>query len=95
MKHFFQRDRSIKIDPAGLGAIIGVSVMSSIFIGMRICDYYAKQKQKQLLRSKAKHTPIPTPSLQGKKQSMKRQWKMKDLKLPQSFVLDNLSIRKF
>jgi len=95
---FFRGIEVSKIDPAGLGAIIGISVMASIFLGSKLCDYLKHTKMKQGIHSEAKHTPIPTPSLQGKKQSilvMKRQWKMKDLKLPQSFVLDNLSIRKF
>jgi hypothetical protein len=84
------------MDPAGVGAIIGISVIASIFLGQRVCDYQTKRKMKQASRNEAHRNPLA--SLKEEKQSIlviKRQWKMKDLKLPPSFILHNLSIRKF
>jgi hypothetical protein len=84
------------MDPAGLGAIIGISIIVSIFLGQRVCDYQTNRKIKQASHNEARQTPLA--SLKEEKQPIlvsKRQWKMKDLKLPKSFILDNLTIRKF
>ena len=84
------------MDPAGVGALIGVSIMVSVCIGFKVCDYQTKKKARQAPQGEPHR--IPKSSFQEEKRSIlviKRQWKMKDLKLPHSYILNNLSIRKF
>lgn len=87
------------MDPAGLGAIIGMTIMAGVFAGLKVCDIYKKRKQKkEFQRAQGKHSLLPPESKKEEKQPilvMKRQWKMKDLKLPKSYILHNLTVRKF
>ena len=86
------------MDPAGLGAIIGISIMVGVFAGLKTCDIYKKRKKKQeLQRVQGKRFLIPSDSKEEIRPILriKRHWKMKDLKLPHSFILHNLTIRKF
>ncbi len=86
------------MDPAGLGAIIGMSIMAGVFAGLKVCDIYKKRKKKEeLQRVQGKRFLIPIASKEEIQPILrvKRHWKMKDLKLPQSFILYNLTIRKF
>ncbi len=87
------------MDPGGLGAIIGISVMIGIFSARKICDVYQRYKQKRnLQRIPGKRIIVPQAVSNVEKSPilpMKRHWKMKDLKLPKSYILHNLTIRKF
>jgi hypothetical protein len=89
---FFLRKREVQMDPAGVGALIGISIMTGVFVGLKLCDLYTKRKQGQ-----NRFSPAPHPSKEEKRPFlvMKRHWKMKDLSIPKSYILHNLTIRKF
>lgn len=87
------------MDAGALGGIIGISVMVGLVLSWKCIDTYKERKRKkQLLKKEGSRQLLSTPtSLKEEKRPIlviKRQWKMKDLKLPKSYVLHNLSIRK-
>ncbi len=87
------------MDPGGLGAIIGTGIMVDVFGTMKMFDIYKKRKKKrELERAHSKRVLIQSSTPKQEKQltfRVKRHWKMKDLNLPKSYKLYNLSIRKF
>jgi hypothetical protein len=87
------------MDPAGLGAIIGISIMTGVFVGLKMCDIYKKRKRtRPLSRQDAKRCLSQAAQSKEEKRPilvMKRHWKMKDLRLPKSYMLYDLTIRKF
>lgn len=86
------------MDPGGIGALIGIGIMAGAFIGLRLCDLYTKRKARQLPRKQAKRLfVVPSVSKEQKQPILviKRHWKMKDLSLPNSYILHNLTVRKF
>ena len=82
------------MDPGGLGAIIGTGIMAFVFGTMKLYDVYKKRKkQKEFQRAYSK--PVLVQKAIPRVLIVKQQWKMKDLNLPKSIKLNNLSIRKF
>lgn len=82
------------MDPGGLGAIIGTGIMACVFGTMKLYDVYKKRKkQKEFQRAYSK--PVLVQKAIPRILIVKQQWKMKDLNLPKSIKLNNLSIRKF
>ena len=87
-KYKFFLSTQKQMDAGVLGAVIGISVMAGVVLSWKCIDCYKTRKSRKQFRA----------PLQEEKQPIlvvKRQWKMKDLKLPRSNVVNNLSIRKF
>jgi hypothetical protein len=81
------------MDPAGLGAIIGISIMLGGLLGMKLYEMY----KKRAANAYAKRFLVPLRKTTEEKQPIlvKRHWKMKHLAVPKSFKLNHLSVRKF
>jgi len=82
------------MDPGGLGAIIGAGIMVCVFGTMKVYDIYKKRKRKRELEKALIQSSTPKQEKQHTFR-VKRHWKMKDLNVPKSYKLHNLSIRKF
>lgn len=85
------------MDAGALGAVIGISVMVGVVVSWKCIDCFKgrKRRKRQLQRNEANRL-LTKPKEEARPILLvKRQWKMKDLKLPKSYVLHHLSVRKF